>query len=121
MQEGQYVAALMKKQLAGKTLPPFHYVNWGSLAVIGQNAAVVDLGLVKFSGFLAWLFWVFIHIYYLIEFDNKLVVLLQWGWNYFTRKRGARLITGESSLLEVERDRNGNYYAPANGKSPVEA
>lgn len=121
MQEGQYVAALIKKRLAGKTLPPFHYVNWGSLAVIGQNAAVVDLGFMKFSGFLAWLFWVFIHIYYLIEFDNKLVVMLQWGWNYFTRKRGARLITGESSLVEVGRDRNGNYYAPANGKSPVEA
>lgn len=88
--------------------------------MIGRNAAVVDLGFIKFSGFLAWLAWVFVHIYFLIEFDNKLVVLLQWGWNYLTRKRGARLITGEDSLLTVGVDANGDYYAPANSKSAVE-
>ncbi len=98
MQEGQYVAQLIRQRLAGKNVPPFSYVDRGSLAVIGRNAAVVDLGFIKFSGFLAWLFWAFVHIYYLIEFDNKLVVLVQWGWNYFTRKRGARLITGEEAL-----------------------
>jgi NADH dehydrogenase len=58
---------------------------------------VVNLEFVKLSGILAWLVWVFAHIYYLIEFDNKLVVMLQWGWNYLTRGRGARLITGEIS------------------------
>lgn len=62
----------------------------------------------------------FVHIYYLIEFDNKLVVLIQWGWNYWTRKRGARLITGEESLLRVGVDANGDYYAPANNQSTVE-
>lgn len=102
MQQGQYVAQLIQQRLAGKNLAPFYYLDRGSLAVIGKNAAVVDLGFVKFSGILAWLAWVFVHIYYLIGFDNKLVVLLQWGWNYFTRKRGARLITGETSLLKVE-------------------
>lgn len=119
MQEGQYVAALIQKRLQEGNLIPFRYFDRGSLAVIGRNAAVVDLGFVKFSGFLAWLTWVFIHIYYLIEFDNKLVVLIQWAWNYFTRKRGARLITGEESLLAVGVDHNGDYYAPAVSSSTV--
>ena len=121
MQEGEYVAKLVYEKLRGKTLPPFTYSDVGSLAVIGQNSAVVDLGFVKFSGPLAWLVWVFAHIYYLIEFDNKLIVLLQWGWNYFTRKRGARLITGEASLVHVELDENGEYRAPVSNKSHVEA
>jgi NADH:ubiquinone reductase (H+-translocating) len=107
-QEGKYVAQKITAQLAGKTVAPFRYREVGSLAVIGQNAAVVDLGFVKFSGPLAWFIWIFAHIYYLIEFDNKMVVLLQWGWNYFTRQRGARLITGsetiasEPKIAEVE-------------------
>ena len=120
MQEGQYVAALIQQRLKNNTLIPFRYLDRGSLAVIGRNSAVVDLGFIKFSGFLAWLTWVFIHIYYLIEFDSKLVVLIQWGWNYFTRKRGARLITGEDSRVTVGLDANGNYYAPVNSKSKVE-
>ncbi len=120
MQEGQYVAALIQQRLQGNSLIPFRYFDRGSLAVIGRNAAVVDLGFIKFSGLLAWLSWVFVHIYYLIEFDNKLVVLIQWGWNYFTRKRGARLITGEESLLSVGLDANGDYYAPAKSKSAVQ-
>ncbi len=120
MQEGQYVAKLIQQRLQGKNSLPFRYTDLGNLAVIGRNAAVVDLGFIKFSGILAWLTWVFVHIYYLIEFDNKLVVLLQWGWNYWTRKRGARLITGEESLLKVGIDSHGDYYAPANNKSAVE-
>ncbi|NJN73044.1 MAG: NAD(P)/FAD-dependent oxidoreductase [Limnothrix sp. RL_2_0] len=98
MQEGQYVAKLLKERMNGKEIAPFRYMEVGSLAVIGQNSAVVDLGFVKFSGFLAWLVWIFAHVYYLIEFDNKMVVMMQWGWNYFTRGRGARLITGEKDL-----------------------
>lgn len=104
MQEGQYVARLIQKQLKNETLPTFRYADYGSLAVIGRNAAVVDLRFIKFAGFPAWLAWIFIHIFYLIEFDNKLLVLLQWAWNYFTRKRGARLITNQEELppLSVE-------------------
>ncbi|MCG9892800.1 MAG: NAD(P)/FAD-dependent oxidoreductase [Thermosynechococcaceae cyanobacterium MS004] len=98
IQEGQYVASKICAQLAGKPKAPFRYKEVGSLAIIGQNLAVVDLGFVKFSGPIAWLVWIFAHVYYLIEFDNKLLVLLQWGWNYFTRQRGARLITGEATL-----------------------
>ncbi|HBB31532.1 MAG TPA: FAD-dependent oxidoreductase [Cyanobacteria bacterium UBA8803] len=108
MQEGLYVANLIRKRLKGETLPPFHYRDYGNLAVIGRNSAVVDLGFVKFSGFLAWLAWIFVHIFFLIEFDNKLVVMIQWAWNYFTRKRGARLITNPVAWLsmgiEEERD-----------------
>ncbi|MFB2979158.1 NAD(P)/FAD-dependent oxidoreductase [Microseira sp. BLCC-F43] len=120
MQEGEYVAKLIEQRLAGKPAPPFRYLDFGSLAVIGRNAAVVDLGYVRFTGLLAWLFWVFIHIYYLIEFDNKLVVMIQWGWNYFTRKRGARLITGNESMGIVAVDVNGDYYVPDKSKSTVE-
>jgi NADH dehydrogenase len=111
MQEGQYVARLVKRRLKGETLPAFHYNDYGSLAVIGRNAAVVDLGFIKFAGFPAWLAWIFIHIFYLIEFDNKLLVLIQWGWNYFTRKRGARLITNQDTPpLAVEE--NSDYRTP---------
>lgn len=119
MKEGEYVAKLIKQRLAAQTIPQFHYVDTGSLAVIGRNAAVVNLGYVKLSGFLAWLIWVFVHIYYLIEFDNKLVVMIQWAWNYFTRKRGARLITGDESIGRVGVDARGDYYAPTQNKSPV--
>jgi len=98
MQQGEYVARLIQQRLKGNNLPPFEYSNNGSLAVIGQNKAVADLGFIKLSGPLAWLVWVFAHIFYLIEFDNKLIVLTQWAWSYFTRNRGARLITGESTL-----------------------
>lgn len=94
-QQGRYAAKLIQQRLKGNTLPPFRYKDKGALAVIGRNAAVADLGALKFGGFLAWLIWVFIHIFYLIEFDNRIMVIFQWAWNYFTRKRGARLITGQ--------------------------
>jgi NADH dehydrogenase len=119
MQQGQYVARLIQERLKGHTLPPFQYADAGSLAVIGQNKAIADLGHLKLSGPLAWFIWIFAHIYYLIEFDNKLIVMLQWGWNYFTRNRGARLITGESSLVQVNLDGKG-YSIPPNEKSTVE-
>jgi len=70
--------------------------------MIGQNSAVVDLGFVKLRGFIAWVFWLFVHIYFLIEYNSKLLVMIQWTWNYFTRNRGARLITGSEYLLETE-------------------
>ncbi|AFZ26477.1 NADH dehydrogenase, FAD-containing subunit [Cylindrospermum stagnale PCC 7417] len=100
-QEGEYVAKLIQQRLKGDTLPQFNYTDHGNLAIIGQNSAVVDLGFIKLKGFFAWLFWLLIHIYFLIEFDNKIVVMIQWAWNYFTRNRGARLITGQESLAQV--------------------
>ena len=98
MQQGDYVANLIQHRLGDKSLPAFRYKDNGSMAVIGRNAAVANLNFAKFSGLPAWLIWMFIHIYYLIEFDNKLLVLTQWAWNYCTRKRGVRLITGHDSL-----------------------
>jgi len=109
MQQGQYVAKLIQAKLANKPSPKFNYIDKGSLAVIGRNSAVVDLGFIKLTGFLAWLIWLFIHIYFLIEFDNKLVVMIQWGWNYITRNRGARLITGRE--IQEVKDTDG-YYTP---------
>jgi NADH dehydrogenase len=97
MQEGQYVAGLLKKRFKGKKTVPFHYRHKGDLAVIGRNSAVAHIKGFRFGGTLAWFTWALIHIRFLIEFDNKLLVLTQWAWNYFTRKRGARLITGEEN------------------------
>ncbi|XHX78057.1 MAG: NAD(P)/FAD-dependent oxidoreductase [Stenomitos frigidus ULC029] len=113
MQEGEYVAKLLKQRWLGNTVAPFVYKDFGSLAVIGQNEAVADLGFVRFNGVLAWLLWIFAHIYFLIEFDNKLIVMLQWGWNYFTRKRGARIITGE-----LMQEKETSYRAPSS-QAPV--
>lgn len=111
MQQGKYVASLIKRRLKNQTLPPFYYVDRGSLAVIGQNAAVVDLLFIKLKGFFAWLFWLLIHIHFLIEFDNKLVVMIQWVWNYFTRNRGARLITGkELEPIGIDASNKDAYY-----------
>ncbi len=93
MQQGNYVAKLLLGEARGKQMPAFRYRDKGNLAVIGRNKAVAHIGQFKFSGLPAWLIWIFIHIAYLIEFDNRLIVLIQWGMDYFTRKRGARLIT----------------------------
>ena len=91
IQEGAYAA----KRILGRAHGPFRYRDKGQLAVIGRNAAVCDLGRARFSGFPAWLLWVFVHIGYLIEFDNKVLVMVQWAFAYITRNRGARLITGK--------------------------
>ncbi|MCU0289303.1 MAG: NAD(P)/FAD-dependent oxidoreductase [Acidobacteria bacterium] len=95
MQEGIYTATLLKKRLSGKKIIPFHYNNKGNLAVIGRNSAVADIKGFRFGGIAAWFVWAFVHIRFMIGFDHKILVLIQWAWNYFTRKRGARLITGE--------------------------
>ena len=106
--------------LHGRTLPSFNYVDHGSLAVIGQNHAVVDLGFIKLKGFLAWLFWLLVHIYYLIEFDNKLVVMTQWIWNYFSGNRGARLIT-QDEILQNLRSRGMSEGSSQPAKTPQQS
>jgi NADH dehydrogenase len=105
MQEGQYVAQLLKAKQTGKSTPPFQYKDRGMLAVIGRRAAVAQLGAFRLSGFWAWLVWIFVHILYLIEFDNKAIVLFQWTWHYFTRNRGDRLIT---DTAYPDREKNGS-------------
>ena len=94
MQEGAYVAKLIPARLEGKTLPRFRYFDKGSLAVIGRASAVAQIGPLHLSGLLAWLTWLFVHLMYLVEFSNRVLVFVQWGFLYITFNRGARLITG---------------------------
>jgi NADH:ubiquinone reductase (H+-translocating) len=102
MQQGRYVADLIQRRLRDAAPRNFHYKDRGTMATIGRAAAVADLGWITFSGLIAWLTWLFIHILYLIEFQNRVLVLLQWAWNYFTRNRAARLITGEDPQRKEE-------------------
>jgi|HubBroStandDraft_4_1064222.scaffolds.fasta_scaffold02604_7 NADH dehydrogenase len=101
MQEGRWVARQIAADLAGNARTPFHYVDKGSLATIGRAAAVAQFGKVHISGFLAWLSWLFIHIFFLIGFRNRIIVMIEWAWSYFTYDRSARLITGESRRIAV--------------------
>jgi NADH dehydrogenase len=107
MQQGRYVAESITRRLRGETASlPFRYKDRGSMATIGRAAAVADFGWLRLSGHLAWLAWLFIHILYLIEFENRLLVLMQWAWNYFTLNRSARLITGEGPSALKEKCEN---------------
>ncbi|MEZ4669378.1 MAG: NAD(P)/FAD-dependent oxidoreductase [Anaerolineae bacterium] len=98
MQQGDYAARLIQARLKGETLSPFRYRDLGSMATIGRASAVTDLGRLHFSGYLGWLIWLFIHLLYIVQFQNRLLILVQWAWNYLTRNRSARLITGEHIL-----------------------
>ena len=102
MQQGRYAARLIKHRLQGHETRPFHYKDRGSMAVIGRSAAVAQIARFRFTGLFAWLTWLFVHLIYLVEYENRAIVLLQWGWNYVTRNRSARLITNVSSEAQVE-------------------
>lgn len=93
MSQGRYLGKTIERRLKGKPVKPYKYFNKGNLAVIGRAAAVADFGWARFKGYPAWLIWLFVHLMYLVEFDNRLVVFVQWAWNFITRNRGARLIT----------------------------
>lgn len=109
MQEGRYVASLIAQKVAGNsgnaankdkaketgktTLPEFHYHDKGSLATVGRSFGIVDIGRFRLYGFFAWMMWLVIHIFYLIGFRNRFLVMFQWAWAYLTFQRGARLIT----------------------------
>jgi NADH dehydrogenase len=93
MQQGRYAAKLVRGRLNGRDVGPFRYHDKGNLATIGRAAAVADLHRVRLSGFLAWVTWLVIHLYYLIGFQNRLLVLIRWSFSFVTRGRGARLIT----------------------------
>ncbi len=101
LQQGKYVARAIKGKLKGKkSEEPFRYFDKGSMATIGRNRAVGMSGPIKFTGRIAWLAWLFIHIAYLIYFSNRILVFMQWFWNYITRNRSARLIT--NAPIEVK-------------------
>jgi len=94
MQEGRYAARSILAEVKGSgPPPPFRYRDRGVMAVIGRNAAVAAVGRLRFTGALGWLIWLVVHLYYLIGFRNRVVVLLNWGWNYVRKDRPIRMIT----------------------------
>jgi NADH dehydrogenase len=109
IQQGQFVAKVIRKEMEYRrskrrskdvhvARPEFHYWDKGSLATIGRAAAIAEFGKIHISGFIAWLSWLFVHIFFLIGFRNRVLVLIQWAWSYVTYERGARLITGSTFL-----------------------
>ena len=100
MQEGRYVARLIRRRLRGRAIPPFRYHDKGNLATIGRSKAVAEIGPARIAGFPAWALWLGVHVFYLIGFQNRLLVLLRWTISFVTHGRGARLI-GESALQGV--------------------
>jgi NADH dehydrogenase len=103
-QMGRHAAANIRRRLAGQATMPFRYRDYGNLATIGRNSAVVDLGTPmgawRFSGYPAWLFWLFAHVYFLIGFRNRFVVLIDWAWAYWTHDRHARVVSEASPVRD---------------------
>jgi NADH dehydrogenase len=105
MQEAHYVASLIGQKIAGKTeTQPFHYRNKGNLATIGRSYGIADFGWLRFGGFLGWVLWLAVHIFFLIGFRNRVIVLFQWAWAYLTFQRGARLITFDSPTATKDKE-----------------
>jgi len=131
IQQGRYVAKLIRHEVEQQrksgaaenirsispSRKPFHYFDKGSLATIGRAAAVAEFGRIHISGLIAWLSWLFVHIFFLIGFQNRVLVLVQWAWSYFTYERGARLITGSSVLLGWEHPHPHAHDAGSTGKA----
>ena len=126
LQQGKYVAKVIREEVERPdryrtydidTRPSFHYWDKGSLATIGRAAAVAQFGKIHISGFLAWLSWLFVHIFFLIGFRNRLLVFIQWAWSYVTYERGARLITGSTYLPGWTNPAEGNV---TDGKTHTE-
>jgi len=101
IQEAKHTAANIVRSLAGEPRQPFRYHDKGSLATIGRASGIADFGRLKLSGFLAWLAWLLIHVFFLIGFRNRFIVLFQWGISYLTFQRGARLITGNVPIAAL--------------------
>ncbi|MET0818284.1 MAG: NAD(P)/FAD-dependent oxidoreductase, partial [Solirubrobacteraceae bacterium] len=95
MQQGRHVAKAIRARLAGRPAPAFRYRDKGNLATIGRARAVADLHGLHLSGFVAWVTWLVVHLWYLIGFQNRLIVVIRWAFSFVSHGRGARLITGE--------------------------
>ena len=102
IQQGKYLAKTIRKDIQGAKRDAFHYVDKGQMATIGRSRAIVQTGKLKFTGFFAWLMWLLVHIYFLTGFENRLIVVLQWGWSYLTFRRGARLIVSKEWRQHVK-------------------
>ena len=99
--QGKYAAKFVLNRLRNRPTPHFRYRHLGSLATIGRSAAVGEIGKFHFSGLSAWILWLLIHLMKIVTFRNRLLVLMQWGWSYFTYDRSARLITGQDAAKEA--------------------
>ena len=108
MQEGTYAASVITQRIkdahtgTSHTADPFHYLDKGNLATVGRSFGIVDIKRIQFTGFIAWVMWLVVHIFFLIGYRNRFLVMFQWAWAYFTFQRGARLITydNKTSLIE---------------------
>ena len=98
MQQGARAGRNIRRAIQGQGLEPFRYHDYGIMATIGRGSAVGDVFGLKISGFFAWLFWIFLHIFWLIGFRNRFVVMTEWAWAYFSLQRSVRLITGEPDV-----------------------
>jgi len=121
MQQGKYAAQAIWHRIIGQHVQPFDYFNKGSLAVVGRSRAIAEIGKFRFSGLLAWLAWAFIHIAYLVEFQNRVVVMFRWFINYVARRRGARLITGEGLPSPHVAEPSGLHPEPVKPPAPPPA
>jgi NADH:quinone reductase (non-electrogenic) len=106
IQQGRHAARNILSSIRGKPRKTFHYFDKGMLATIGRAAAVADFGFLRISGFFAWLAYLFVHIFFLIGFRNRFVVMFEWAWAYFTFQRGARLITGDIDKINLPGNAN---------------
>ena len=114
MQGGKYAAKAILASMAGKPREPFRYNDKGSLATIGRAAAVGEIGKLHLSGFIAWVAWSLIHVFFLIGFRNRMLVMIEWGWLFLFHDRGSRLITGPvDDLLERKGSRSRPHPSPA--------
>ncbi len=94
-QQGVYIAKTIRREVKGQSRAPFKYLDKGQMATIGRSRAIVQIGKIKVTGFVAWLMWLLVHIYFLTGFENRLLVVMQWGWSYLSFRRGARLIVSK--------------------------
>ncbi|MBX9656019.1 NAD(P)/FAD-dependent oxidoreductase, partial [bacterium] len=115
MQEGVHVARVIQDRLKGVTTPPFRYKDRGTMATIGRSAAVAQIGNWKVSGMIAWMMWLLIHVTQIVQFESRILVMMQWMWSYFTFNKSALLITHEKEplLQRHQRSRNPTAKAPA--------
>jgi NADH dehydrogenase len=114
MQQGTYVSRLIAARRRNETLPPFSYHDRGMMATVGRMKAVADIFGFRFGGPLAWFVWLFVHLMQIVQFENRLMVLLQWAWHYTTRNRSARLITGGEEPPPKVQSETGPAAPPAN-------
>ena len=105
IQQGRFVAETVRRDLAGKPREAFRFVDKGQMATIGRSRAIVEIGRLRFSGWFAWVTWLVVHVYFLVGFKNRLLVVLHWAWSYVTFRRGARLIVEREWRFGRRRDK----------------